>query len=369
MKLLRDGAGTFRSGETMAEPWGVQLRPEVRVNRRTKDDAFAFGAVSDRSWRIYRRSAWLENVVRSCVEPTPLAEVFRMSDGQDPARVRRALDALVEDRVLMWVEEDVPAHFDVVDRARARLYASQVTSMSRANEAVDALRNARVDVVGVGGLGSWVAWQAAANGIGHLVLHDADVVEAGNAAYQPLCTASDAGRRKVSVVAEKLRHLFPRVDVQERDRFLDEECEAELRGSDCVLGCGDEPDSETFALMLTRICVAAGVPVILGGGYAGHDGRIGLSFAGAEDPCFQCWCHFARKGDTGAYTDLMPQRHPPNAVGGVTSIVATHHVHEALKIITGIGERELRGAVGDISVDSLTPHWIPFDIDPRCPHH
>ncbi|MDG9703305.1 ThiF family adenylyltransferase [Streptomyces sp. DH37] len=354
----------------MADPWGVRLRPEVRVNRRTRDGSFAFGAVSDRSWRIYKHSAWLERLLFECVDTVPLSEVFEMSSPLAPKTVRGALEALVQDRVLMWVEEDFPAHFDEVDRARADLYASRSASMAEAIAAVEALGNARIDIVGVGGLGSWTAWHAAANGIGHIVLHDADVVEARNAAYQPLCAASDAGRPKVAAVADNLRALFPKTDIRAREHFIDESSDIEeLRGSDCVLGCGDEPNSEAFSLMLTRKCFTAQVPVITGGGYAGHDGRIGLSYVDGRDPCFRCWTAFARQGDTGAYVDLMPNRHPPNAVGGVTSIVSTHHVHEALKIITGIGVRELRGVVGDISTDALTPRWIDFGIDPDCPHH
>ena len=75
------------------------------------------------------------------------------------------------------------------------------------------LADARVLVVGVGGVGSWCAEALVRTGLGHVTLVDDDVVAASNVNRQSAATAATVGRAKVEAMAERLREVNPAADV------------------------------------------------------------------------------------------------------------------------------------------------------------
>ena len=82
------------------------------------------------------------------------------------------------------------------------------------------LQRAHVCVVGVGGVGSWVAEALARSGLGRLTLIDADDVCVSNTNRQSHALAGNFGRGKVAVVAERLRAINPELQVDEVVEFL-----------------------------------------------------------------------------------------------------------------------------------------------------
>lgn len=131
---------------------------------------------------------------------------------------------------------------------------------------------ARVLVVGAGGLGVPVLQYLAGAGVGHLVVVDPDVVEAGNLHRQVMYGTDWLGRPKAEAAAAILGRLNPEVAVTPRVAALDPLTAPELvGGADLVLDCAD---SFAVSYMLSDACRAAGRPLVsasaLGlGGYAG----------------------------------------------------------------------------------------------------
>ena len=95
---------------------------------------------------------------------------------------------------------------------------SELNEFSRAElllgeEGIEKLRKARVAVFGIGGVGSFVAEALARGGVGHLALVDGDVVSLTNINRQLIATQKTIGRRKTSVMAERIHEILPETEV------------------------------------------------------------------------------------------------------------------------------------------------------------
>ena len=103
------------------------------------------------------------------------------------------------------------------------------------------LAQARVCVVGIGGVGSWVAEALARSGIGQLTLVDADDVCVGNTNRQLHALDGEYGRPKVGVMAERARRIRPGIRLEAIEEFLTPSNLERLlgRGHDLVIDCCD----------------------------------------------------------------------------------------------------------------------------------
>jgi len=80
---------------------------------------------------------------------------------------------------------------------------------------LEKLKNARVAVFGIGGVGSFAAEAIARGGVGHIALIDGDVVSMTNINRQLIALHSTVGREKTSVMAERIRDICPETEVAE----------------------------------------------------------------------------------------------------------------------------------------------------------
>ncbi len=224
-------------------------------------------------------------------------------------------------------------------------------------EAQERLLQARVLIVGAGGLGSPAAFFLASSGVGHIVLADDDEVDLGNLQRQILHTTERIGEFKAESGKRTLAALNPEVHVQALVRRLDDRDLAEqVAAADVVLDCCDN-----FATRhaVNRACVAQRKPLVSG---------AAIRFAG------QISVFDLRRDDTPCYHCLFPEADDVEelrcATTGVLAplvgIVGSTQAAEAIKILAGIGE-PLVGRM--LCLDALTMQWntIRFKRDPACP--
>ena len=131
------------------------------------------------------------------------------------------------------------------------------------------LSRSRVAVVGVGGVGSWVAEALARSGIGSLTLIDADEVCVANANRQLHTLADTLGRAKVAVMAERLRGINPALQVTPVERFVTPATLAELLGHDFDLVL-DACDAFRVKVEMTAWCRRRKLPLIVCGSAGGR---------------------------------------------------------------------------------------------------
>ena len=138
---------------------------------------------------------------------------------------------------------------------------------------------ARVAVVGMGGVGSWVVEALARSGVGHLTLIDADDICVSNSNRQLPAHQGQFGRPKVEAMAERCRAINPLVDVRAVPSFLTVGNVAELLAPDCGEPGGSEPnfdlvldacDSFRSKVELIAWCRRRKLPLIVCGSAGGR---------------------------------------------------------------------------------------------------
>jgi molybdopterin/thiamine biosynthesis adenylyltransferase len=214
-----------------------------------------------------------------------------------------------------------------------------------------ALRRARVLVVGAGGLGAPASLYLAAAGVGRIVLIDHDVVDRSNLQRQVLYAEADIGRPKVEAAADRLTALNPHVEIEPVQARLDAANAAGLvRGVDLVL---DGTDDFGVRFCVNAACVAEG-RTLVSGAIGRWTGQVGV-FRGR--PCYRC---------------LVPEI-PPDAetcsavgvVGALAGVIGSMMALEAVKIIAGAGE-PLGGRL--LVYDALAgeTRTVRIGADPEC---
>jgi molybdopterin-synthase adenylyltransferase len=231
-------------------------------------------------------------------------------------------------------------------------YARQLVLKEIGGQGQQALKAARVLIVGAGGLGAPAALYLAASGVGLIGLVDADAVALSNLQRQVLFTSRDVGKAKTAAAADRLAALNPHVEIIAHPLMLSAANAAGLiAGYDLVL---DGTDDFATRFAINAACVALGKPLV-SGAIGRWTGQVGV-FAGR--PCYQC---------------LVPET-PPDAetcavvgvVGALAGVIGSFMAMEAIKQITGAGQTlagrllVYDGLNGEVRVSRVA-------ADPHCP--
>jgi adenylyltransferase/sulfurtransferase len=190
------------------------------------------------------------------------------------------------------------------------------------------LKQARVLLIGTGGLGAPLGLYLAAAGVGHLGLVDFDVVDFTNLQRQVTFGSSDVGRRKVEAAKERLSNLNPAIEITTHEAKLTSENALDLfRGYDIIV---DGTDNFPTRYLVNDACVLTGKVNVYGSIFR-FEGQATV-FGLPEGPCYRC---------------LYPEPPPPGLVpscaeGGVLGvlpgIVGSIQAMETIKLILGSGD-------------------------------
>jgi len=227
------------------------------------------------------------------------------------------------------------------------------------------LKNARVLVIGAGGLGSPALLYLAAAGVGTLGVVDFDVVEESNLQRQIIHGTSDVGRPKAQSAADSIAELNPLVTVELHEIRLTADNAVDLfAGYDMIV---DGTDNFATRYLVNDAAALAGKPYVWGSIYR-FQGQVAVFWEDAPDgPDGE------RRGLN--YRDLYPEPPPPGLVpscaeGGVLGIlcasIAAVMGTEAIKLITGIGE-PLLGRLLIYDALAMSYRTITVRKDPLAP--
>ncbi|MCE5973870.1 HesA/MoeB/ThiF family protein [Sinirhodobacter sp. WL0062] len=190
------------------------------------------------------------------------------------------------------------------------------------------LRNAKVLVVGAGGLGSPVLQYLAAAGVGTIGVVDDDEVSNSNLQRQVIHRDADIGKPKVFSAQAAMQALNPFIEVRPYNRRLSAEDAAELVAEyDLVL---DGTDNFDTRYLVNAACVAAGKPLI-SGAIAQWEGQLSLYDPARDAPCYACV--FPQAPASG----LAPSCAEAGVVGALPGVVGAMMAAEAIKEIVGAG--------------------------------
>lgn len=236
---------------------------------------------------------------------------------------------------------------DEVERYARHLILSEVGGPGQ-----QALKKARVLVVGMGGIGNPAALYLAAAGVGQLGLIDDDVVSLSNLQRQVIFGTDDIGKPKVAVAKTRLNALNPHTAIDVFNQRITPDNARELIGQyDVVLDGTDDFDTR---FCVNGACVQEGKPLV-SGALGRWTGQVGV-FTG--QPCYQC---------------LVPEV-PPEAetcarvgiIGALAGVIGTMTALETLKIITGAGQPLISRLLIYDGLSAAT-RVVKLAADPECP--
>ena len=216
------------------------------------------------------------------------------------------------------------------------------------------LKQSKVCVVGVGGLGNPITARLAAMGVGKIRIVDRDVIELSNLHRQTMFNEDDVGQVKVETAAKKLRKLNPDIIIEELPVSIND-----YTAFDAVDGCDvviDALDSVNARYSLNKACIEKKIPFVTGAAV----GVTGQSFTilPNESACYHCL--FPALDEDSMPTCSIEGVHPL-----ILSIIGGIEVSEAVKIITG-KEPSLRDKVLHVDLENLIFNFTKVSKVEEC---
>jgi bacteriocin biosynthesis cyclodehydratase domain-containing protein len=290
-----------------------------------------------------------------------------------PFEVRVTVDQLAE----LGLVEDAAVDDDWLSPAERARYDRQLEYFGELSGAGEPravrqarLREARVVVIGLGGLGAWALWSLAAAGVGQLVGVDGDVVELSNLNRQVLYREEDLGRPKALAAARTIAAFNSAVSFEPVDRRLEDpgDVAGTIAGADFVVEAADWPPYR-LSRWVDSCCAEAGIPHV-GASQFPPLVRLGPTFLPGRPGCHHCLEESGRRSDP-LFDELAAWRQRSDTlaatfapacalIGGVLSSDVIHH-------LTGLAEPASLGASLVIDIRTLELRRLPVEPVPGCP--
>lgn len=216
--------------------------------------------------------------------------------------------------------------------------------------------DAKVLIVGAGGLGSPAAYFLASAGVGTLVLADDDIVELTNLQRQILHTTERIGQSKAESGRRTLNAINPEVSVRAVNaRLTGDALDAEVATADVVLDCCD---NFTTRHAINRACVRHRKPLVSGAAIR-FDGQVSTFDLRRDDaPCYHC---LFPEGEDVVEDNCATM----GVLAPLVGIIGSMQAAEALKVITGAGQ-SLSGRLLMLEALAMQWHSVKVARDPGC---
>jgi len=240
--------------------------------------------------------------------------------------------------------------------AQQRRYSRQTLIPEIGQAGQRKLLDAKVLLIGAGGLGSPVALYLAASGVGTIGLVDDDVVDESNLQRQVLHTVDRIGQPKTASAKMTLAALNPEtIVVEHRERLSADNVERLIADYDVIV---DGTDNFDTRYVLNDAAVRQRKPVVHGSIYR-WDGQI-TTFVPFEGPCYRCMY------PTQPPDELAPACAVAGVLGVLPGIAGLIQANEVFKLLLGVGET-LAGRL--LMFDAMSTEFSEVRIwrDPACP--
>ena len=313
------------------------------IDVSTLSDAFA--KISETMGDDFKRRVLNE-------DGTPRSLINIYINGKN-AKFSAGLDTQLSDGDEVYILPAVAGGSDLSEKELDR-YSRQVMLEEIGYQGQLKLKQSKVCVVGVGGLGNPIVTRLAAMGVGKLRIVDRDVIELSNLHRQTMFNEDDVGQVKVETAAKKLRKLNPEVVIEELPVSIND-----FTAVDVVDGCDvviDALDSVNARYSLNKACVEKKIPFVTGGAV----GVTGQSFTilPTESACYHCL--FPALDEDSMPTCSIEGVHP-----SILSIIAGVEVSEAVKIITG-KKPSLTEKLLHVDLENLDFEYIKTSMVDEC---
>jgi len=235
-------------------------------------------------------------------------------------------------------------------------YSRQIILPNIGGKGQEKILQAKVLIVGAGGLGSPCALYLAASGIGKLGIVDSDTVELNNLQRQILHSTQNVDKPKVESAKERLKEINPDTEViSYKLRLTSKNILDIIKDYDIIV---DGSDNFPTRYLVNDACVISKKPLSHGGIFR-YDGQA-ITIIPGKSPCYRCL--FPEPPPPG----LVPSCQEAGILGAVAGVIGTIQANEVLKYILGIGNL-LTGKLLVFNALDSNFRQVRVPQDPNCP--
>ncbi len=216
------------------------------------------------------------------------------------------------------------------------------------------LKDKHVVLIGLGGLGSPLAYYLASSGIGQITLVDDDTIDTTNLQRQILFSTDDIGKKKVDIARLKMHKLSPRMNINIISERLVSNSEIDyFCGADLIIDATDNFETRS---LINKISLDNRVPLIMGAAIK-FSGQIIVFRNDLEgQPCYNCL--YENVSDSNACVDS-------GVFAALTGVVGSIQASECIKVLLDIGER-LESRLLTIDLKNNDFKIIKLNKDKQC---
>lgn len=220
------------------------------------------------------------------------------------------------------------------------------------------LRDSTVLVMGLGGLGSSIAYYLAGAGVGHLILNDFDEVDWSNLQRQIVHNESRIGMNKAESAKQTLQALNSDIQISTQTEKLDKQSLLELAKTCDVIVDGTDNFNTRF--LINEISLLSGKPLVSGAAIR-MEGQLSVFNVSASSPCYQClYGSSSEAEDTSCSTN--------GVLAPLVGIIGAMQANEAIKLLAGFGET-LEGRLLILDVKTMAMRTLSLSQDAGCDCH
>ena len=255
-----------------------------------------------------------------------------------------------------WKRSGYPVHIPkTLSQDQLNRYSRHLLIPEIGEKGQTKLLDAKVLMLGAGGLGSPAALYLAAAGIGKLGIIDSDVVDRSNLQRQILHTDDRVGQPKVDSAEKTIKALNPDVEVVKYEQWLTSDNVLDIfEGWDVVVDGGDN-----FATryLINDACVHLGIPNVHGSVFR-FEGQV-TTFVAGDGPCYRCLY------PEPPPPELAPSCQEAGVLGVLPGIIGLLQAIEVIKLVAEIGQ-PLTGRL--LTFDGLKSEFRELKLrpDPQC---
>ena len=235
-------------------------------------------------------------------------------------------------------------------------YSRQIILPNVGGKGQEKLLNAKVLIIGAGGLGSPCALYLASAGIGKIGIVDSDKVELNNLQRQILHSTDNVGSQKVESAKKRLNSINPDVSVATYNiRLTSKNILDIIKDYDIIV---DGSDNFPTRYLVNDACVLSKKPFSHGGIFR-FDGQA-ITILPGESACYRCL--FPEPPPPG----LVPSCQEAGILGAVAGLIGVIQANEVLKYVLGIGDLLVGKLLVFNALDSSS-RQVKVPKDPKCP--
>lgn len=286
-----------------------------------------------------------------------------------PGELARKLESLAAADLLLVLRAPQPP----LEAGDAERFARQLPYFAERGDpaaAQRALLDARVVILGCGGLGTWALGALATAGVRRFVLVDDDTIELSNLNRQILYDAGDVGAPKVERAAAWVERFEPRSDVTRVARRIRsaEDLRDVVAGADALVHAADWPPYD-IVRWADEACREAGVPYITAG-QAPPVLKIGPTYVPGRSACFACH-EAALHAQAPLFAELAAQRRaqpaPATTLGPASGVIGALLAMEVMHLLVGAVTPATEGRALLLDMETLETRWEAIDRRADCP--